>query len=116
MVCKYDLDSIVGKEQFYECKNIKMYRLKTGPAQYLKYWFAILLTDEDNKNKGKLIPCLDIRTLPGYEDIIKQKGIYVLEFFPDKIVFPLFVKALKRGLIQSTMCINWENEKIKKVI
>lgn len=107
---KENLKCIVGKELFYKYKSIEMYRLKTSEKDYLKYWFSIVFTNKNKKGEGEIIPCIDIRSFPGYEELIKQKGELVLTFFPDKIVPKLFFKALNMGLIKKNMCVKWEQD------
>lgn len=107
LVYKNSPDNVIEKEMFYKYKTIEMYRLKTSEKEYLKYLFSILFVDKYNENKGDIIPCIDVRSLPGYEKLIRQKGELVLMFFPDKIVPKLFFEALNKGLIKKSMCVKW---------
>lgn len=101
---------VIKKEMFYKYKNIEMYRFKISDKDYLIHLFSILFVNKYDENEGEIITCLDVRSLPGYEELIKQKGELVLIFFPDRIVPKLFFSALNRGLIEKSMCEKWIRE------
>ena len=96
---------------FYSYKNIRMYHNVKYNNINQTYWFAILLLDKDYyswPNTGKLIPHIDIRSLPGF-DKEKHDGFQLITS-PQKVVPKLFRNAMKEGVIKEDMFVDW-NEK-----
>jgi len=97
---------ITGTELFYKYKNIRLYRLVKGD-HYLTYWVSILLLDDTKETySGKWLPCVDIRTLPGFDE--NKVSIITLIKEPEKIIPKLYRNAVKQNLFKEDMFIPWK--------
>lgn len=99
-------------DMIYKYKNIRIYHnVKYGNLAQI-YWFSLLLLDKDYyswPNTGKLIPHINVRTLPGFDKNLHD-GFQLIRT-PQKIVPKLLRNALKKGLLTDDMFLDWtENE------
>jgi len=99
--------NVTDLELFYKYKNIRLYRhIKDGYA-ICNYWISVLLVEESVDNiQGKLIPCLDIRSLPNWDDKVST---FLLFKQPQKIIPKIIREALKSYLTED-MFVNWSLE------
>ena len=105
-VLKEPFENVTHTELFYKYKNIRMYRLVKG-GNYLTFWISVLILDETKEfYEGKWIPCLNVRTLPGYNE--HEIDIITLVKEPNKIIPKLFRLAEKENLITEDMFIPWD--------
>ena len=105
--------NITATECFYRYKNIRMYRLVKEDNVFLNYWICVLILDEKSQDSGKLIPCLDIRTLPTWKNDIST---FVLCKEPQRIIPKLFREAMKNNSITDDMFVEWTIDDDKYMI
>ena len=112
-----EIENVNIGRMFYKYKNIRMYQNVKDNGITQSYWFSVLLLDKDNYSypyKGKLIPHIDIRTLPGF-DKEKHNGFQLITS-PQTVVPKLYRAAMKAGLIEENMFVYWNVEDSKYMI
>lgn len=87
----------------YKYKNIRIYHLGTAEGNFLRYWVAILLLDENNK--GKILPFADLRTFPTWRG---DASDFLLRLEPHKHIPHLYRDAIRLDCIKNDMYITWE--------
>lgn len=105
--------NITATECFYRYKNIRMYRLLKNDNVFLTYWTCVLILDENSHDSGRLLPCLDIRTLPTWKNDIST---FVLCKEPQRIIPKLFREAIKKNYITDDMFVDWTIDDDKYLI
>lgn len=114
-VFKNMLANVTATELFYKYKNIRIYRLMK--ESYLTYWYAVLILDESHDDemlyRGKLIPAIDFRSLPNWDDNIS--GLDLIRE-PRKYIPKIYREAVKKNYITEDMYVDWDETKEEYLI
>lgn len=102
-------EDITGTELLYKYKNIRIYRCKKN-ENTLKFWVSILLLGDGQNARtlfytGKLLPFVDIRTFPRWNDDTHRK---ILNFEAYKLIPKLYRDAVRLNAIPEEAYVDWD--------